>query len=78
MVKTIINKAMYPLAFKKAENWERVVRLACSFYKKHIYDKTGEVIKMALDTENKDRSYLFGRLLAVADYAEKITSNQRE
>ena len=73
MVKTIINKAMYPLAFKKAENWERVVRLACSFYKKHIYDKTGEVIKMALDTENKDRSYLFGRLLAVADYAEKIT-----
>ena len=30
---------------------------------------------MAIDTTCTDRNYLFGRLLAVADFAEKVTYN---
>jgi CRISPR-associated protein Csd1 len=36
----------------------------CYFYKK------GEVIELELDTTNRDRNYLFGRLLAIADRIE--------
>ena len=64
---------MSPSLYNEPKNWERIVSLACSFYKKYIYDKKGEVLTMALNKESHDRSYLFGRYLAVADYAEKKT-----
>ena len=77
MVRKITEKAMSPLSYKSTDNWERVAALACSFYKKYVFDQKGEVLDMALDKENKDRSYLFGRCLAVADYAEKRTYNYK-
>lgn len=77
MVRKITEKAMSPLSYKSSDNWERVAALACSFYKKYVFDQKGEVLDMALDKENKDRSYLFGRCLAVADYAEKRTYNYK-
>ena len=33
---------------------------------------------MTLDTENKNRSYLFGRLLAVAELVERFTYDENE
>ena len=77
MVRKITEKAISPLSYKNTDNWERVAALACSFYKKYVFDQKGEVLDMALDKENKDRSYLFGRCLAVADYAEKKTYNYK-
>ena len=75
IVKKVAEKASYPLHYKNSYNWERVVKLTCSFYKKYLFDKEGKVFDMALDTTCTDRNYLFGRLLAVADFTEKVTYN---
>ncbi len=54
------------------EEWDisKSTSIVCALIRKYYYDK-GEVIDMALDRENNDRSYLFGRALA---YAERIES----
>ncbi|MCD8180204.1 MAG: type I-C CRISPR-associated protein Cas8c/Csd1 [Firmicutes bacterium] len=53
------------------ENWEieRCTSITCALIRKYYYDKYKEEYNMALDYENRDRSYLFGRVLA---YAERI------
>ena len=64
-----VNRASTPLKYKKQWNWRQTLNLACAFVKKYYLDK-GESIDMALDSERDDRSYLYGRLLAVADCME--------
>ena len=69
-----IDRASSPLAYKDRKNWERVLTLACSFIKKHRHEKNPEEVwTVALDENCKDRSYLYGRLLAVADRVEYKT-----
>ena len=67
MVRAIVSKASNPLAYKSRTNYENILSTACALIKK---EKGGKV-SMVLDEENTDRSYLFGRLLAVAEVAEK-------
>lgn len=62
-------KASAPLTYKEQKNWERVLTLACSLVKKH-YER--EEWNEALNKEEKDRNYLYGRLLAVADRIEYL------
>ena len=62
-----------PQAYKERYNWERVLTLACSFVKKHRYEREKEEWNVALDKECKIRDYLYGRLLAVADRIEYRT-----
>jgi len=52
-------------------NWERTLLAACSLIRNYYYQK--EVYNVALDSETSDRSYLFGRLLATADWIERST-----
>ena len=68
-----VSKASNPLAYKERRNWERVLTLACSFVKKDKKDRYKEEWNVALDKEQKDRNYLYGRLLAVADRIEYRT-----
>ncbi len=68
-----VQKASTPLAYKERKNWERVLTLACSFVKKNRKEKYKEEWNVALDKEQKDRNYLYGRLLAVADRIEYRT-----
>ena len=63
-------KASNPLTYKDRKNWERVLTLACSLVKK---DRKKEEWNVALDKNQKDRNYLYGRLLAVADRIEYRT-----
>lgn len=59
---------------KKYNKWEKVLRNTCSVIKKYYIDKDRNNdggIYMSIDQESKDRSYLFGRLLAVADKVEE-------
>lgn len=54
---------------------------ACAAIRKYHIDHLKEDLSMGLDTENQDRSYLFGRLLAVAEATENSTytgENRRE
>lgn len=65
-------RASMPLAYSYG-NRERILSTACALIAKYHHDKKGASIKMALDNQNSDRSYLFGRLLAVLEKAERIT-----
>lgn len=74
LVMTAVNKASMPQSYKERYNWERVLTLACSFVKKHRYEKNSkEEWNVALDTKCNIRDYLYGRLLAVADRIEYRT-----
>lgn len=49
---------------------EKLLRTACAAIRKYKYDTKKEEWDMALDLSCTDRSYLFGRLLAIADKVE--------
>lgn len=79
-VTALFKKATNPQAYDKYMNYQNVLSTACAItakYHSHIYDeskrknKEGVYNYMILDENNTDRSYLFGRLHAVQDYAEQ-------
>ncbi len=78
IVQKLVQKASNPLAYKKKEkdkpdNHRTVLETACGMIRKHNIDRKEGVISMAYDPNEKDRSYLFGCLLAIADAAERST-----
>ena len=56
--------------------WNKTLGIACSVYKYSHKDK--EEFTMALDHERKNRDYLYGRLLAVADCLEGFALSDAE
>lgn len=56
--------------------WERNVGVACALYRgyfsRHTEDNKRRKFDMALDENNHNRDYLYGRLLAVAERLEQI------
>ena len=77
-VNRAVLKASTPLAYKERKNCERVLTLACSFVKKNRNERYGEEWNVALDEKQKDRNYLYGRLLAVADRIEYRTYDDKD
>lgn len=75
IVRSAIVRASNPQFYDQSWEWEQALGVACSLVRKH-YDK--EVYIVALDTENTDRDYLFGRLLAVADVLERNALGKEE
>lgn len=69
IVNALLAKAANPLAYDENYNYRKVVEVACGMLKKQIIERKG-VCKVGLDENNRNRSYLFGRLLAVAEKAE--------
>lgn len=57
-------------------NHKRLIAVTCAIIKQIKYK--GDDTVMALDKNNTDRSYLFGRLLAVADVLEERTFEKNE
>ncbi|EIJ78012.1 hypothetical protein PB1_10609 [Bacillus methanolicus PB1] len=64
IVKSAFYRASNPVAMEKWE-WEKTLSITCALINKQ------EGYDVALDTENHDRDYLFGRLLAIADVLER-------
>ncbi|WP_036736255.1 type I-C CRISPR-associated protein Cas8c/Csd1 [Paenibacillus zanthoxyli] len=64
IVKSAFHRASNPVAMEKWE-WEKTLSITCALINKQ------EGYNMPLDTENDDRDYLFGRLLAIADVLER-------
>lgn len=64
IVKSAFQRACNPVSMEKWE-WEKTLSIACALINKR------EGYQLALDTENKNRDYLFGRLLAIADVLER-------
>jgi CRISPR-associated protein Csd1 len=71
LVNLTVNRASNPVAIEPWE-WRKVLTIACALVRKHKYDnKSKGVWDMALDETQKDRSYIFGRLLAIAQEIEE-------
>lgn len=81
MVHALTIRASTPMAYTRG-NRERVLSTACALIRKYNYEKKGErqeeKNEMKLDLENQDRSYLFGRLLAVCESVERRTYDRGE
>ncbi|MDD6396654.1 MAG: type I-C CRISPR-associated protein Cas8c/Csd1 [Firmicutes bacterium] len=78
MVDTAVQRASSPVSYKDEKCWRQTLALACSMVKKLKYDYNSEVWNMALDTKCTDRSYLYGRLLAIADLIEQRATFEEE
>lgn len=76
-------RAAYNHSIKKAGNmnyykWRQdILEPACTLFAKHFNIKKEEY-KVSLDENNNNRSYLYGRMMAVADQLEKATYNDEE
>ncbi|MCC8041980.1 MAG: type I-C CRISPR-associated protein Cas8c/Csd1 [Oscillospiraceae bacterium] len=77
LVNALVNKASNPLAYKNRYNFSKVVEAACGMIRKSAIEN-GEECDMALNSDNCERSYLYGRLLAAAEYLEYNTYSEEE
>jgi CRISPR-associated protein Csd1 len=51
--------------------WNKALSITCALYRKYKIDYEKEDYKMALETDRRNRDYLYGRLLALADGLER-------
>lgn len=72
IARILVQRVSTPQAFDE-ETWERILFTACAVIRKYNYDTKREEYKMALEPQKRDRSYQYGRLLAVLEKAEKDT-----
>lgn len=80
IVSALVNRASIPLAYSR-NNRETLLATTCATIIKYYTDKgimKGEYDEMKLNLENRDRSYLFGRLLAVFEKVERSTYEKGE
>jgi CRISPR-associated protein Csd1 len=79
MVNAAIYRASNPLAFEKTgadsaiehwRDWEQVLCATCALIKRYYHNYEKEEYEVTLEEERRDRDYLYGRLLAVADRIE--------
>lgn len=70
IVKALVNRASQPQAYDP-KLWEDVLSTACAVIRKYRHDRFKEEWSMALEEKKADRSYQFGRLLAVMEKVER-------
>lgn len=73
----LVQRASTPLAYELKLR-EKILFTACAVLKKYHYDQNKEVWSMELDPNKQDRSYQFGRLLAVLEKVERDTYGSEE
>lgn len=66
-------KASRPLAYEKKYNHRLVLEVACGMIRKQNIENHEGVIAVAYDPNERDRSYLYGCLLALANKTEADT-----
>lgn len=71
IIRCLTQRASNPIGIERWE-WEKTLSIACGMINKK------EEMKVALDRETDDRDYLFGRLLALADYLEQRALGQEK
>ncbi len=69
IVKALIQRASTPQAYDEA-TWRRIVFTACSAIQKYRFDTDQGGNEMAWELDKQDRSFQFGRLLAVMERGE--------
>jgi CRISPR-associated protein Csd1 len=78
LVTSCIQRASARLSLEDWE-WEKALAIACALYRKQQLQKNKKTNHtMSLDPERNTRSYLYGRLLAVADVLEQAALSREE
>ncbi len=78
LVTSCIQRASARISLEDWE-WEKSLGIACALYRKQQIQKNTQTnYTMSLDPERKTRSYLYGRLLAVADVLEQSALSKDE
>ena len=78
IVKALFNRASKPLSYEVG-NRSKLLFISCAVIRKYHNDISGkEEWTMSLDENKKDRSYQFGRLLAVMEKIERDTYDKDE
>lgn len=77
IIKNLTDRASHPQAYDQYV-WESILFTACAVIRKYKMDRFKEEWNMALEPERKDRSYQFGRLLAVMEKVERDTYGSGE
>lgn len=73
----LFNRAITPQAYERSV-WLKLLFTTCAVIKKYDFDHKGEIWEMALEPNKADRSYQYGRLLAVMEKIERDTYNESE
>ena len=68
----LVHRAFTPQAYDPGV-YEWLLSTTCAVVRKYHFDQYKEEISMSLDENSKDRSYQYGRLLAVMEQAERAT-----
>lgn len=76
IMRALVHRASMPQAYDN-KIWRQILFVACAVVRKYRYD-LGEEWSMSLDVDKLDRSYQFGRLLAVMEKIEKDNDKERE
>lgn len=79
--RALVEKASCLLRYEETEKKKprrELLFITCAVIRKYYIDVFKEEWDMALDQENTNRSYLFGRLLAIAELVERSTYGREE
>ena len=75
-----VKRASKKQSFKRSIEWEMTLGVTCSIYV-YNHQQQERPYTMSLDTQRTERSYLYGRLWAIADeleiYAQRLTEADR-
>ena len=78
IVKALVQRASQPLAYNQIKNRKAVLFTACAIIRKYRNDKLQkEEWTLALQEDKADRSYQYGRLLAVFEKVERDDIDKR-
>lgn len=78
LMKSAVSRASNLIGLKEGWEREKTLTIACALYRKYRMDEARkkrieeEPLMPKLDENRTDRDYLFGRLLAIADYMEHL------
>ena len=78
LMRYLAERASAPQKYHSRSNYLKVLHTACAVIRKYRYDHYKEEVEMALDVNAADRSYQFGRLLAVMEKVERDTYGEEE
>ncbi|MBD5497565.1 MAG: type I-C CRISPR-associated protein Cas8c/Csd1 [Lachnospiraceae bacterium] len=73
VVLSAVRQAVNPMHYDNDWEWNKAVMIACALLRKWQIERENreEGYSMELNEESKDRSYIFGRLLATAEMLER-------
>lgn len=74
---SLFRRASNPVAMDPWE-WQKTLSIACAVIRRHLIETQGGDWSMALDESIRNRSYLFGRLLAYAQHIESYSQWKTE